>query len=113
MSMKNCLYDKALHATVKECKCRPSFYVLRAIYNDVDVCIGKQLDCAFEVFDNVESPKRIHSGSGGIRCQQPCNDQLYDTRYINMFLVLLFRRIYNNYVCIHICVIIIQLNLTE
>ena len=87
MSMKNCLYDKALHATIKECKCRPSFYVLRAIYNDVEVCIGKQLDCAFEVFDNVESPKRNNSGSGVTRCQQPCNDQLYDTRYIDNILL--------------------------
>ena len=80
MSMKNCLYDKALHATVAECKCRPSFYVLGAIYNELDTCIGQQLDCAFEVFDNVESPKRNHAGSSVGKCQQPCNDQLYDTR---------------------------------
>ena len=82
MSMKNCLYDKALHATIEECKCRPSFYVLGAIYNNITTCIGKQLDCAFEIFDNVESPKRSQSGTAGIKCQQPCNDQLYDTRYV-------------------------------
>ena len=26
MSMKNCLYDKALHATKEECHCSPPFY---------------------------------------------------------------------------------------
>lgn len=80
MSMKNCLYDKALHATIKECGCKPSFYVLGAVYKNVKTCIGRQLDCAFEIFDNVESPKRVKSGTAGIKCQQPCNDQLYDTR---------------------------------
>ena len=82
MSMKNCLYDKALHATIKECKCKPSFYVLGAVYKNVTTCIGEQLDCAFEIFDNVESPKRIKTGTAGIKCQQPCNDQLYNTRYV-------------------------------
>ena len=82
MSMKNCLYDKALHATIKECKCKPSFYVLGAVYKNVTTCIGEQLDCAFEIFDNVESPKRIKSGTAGIKCQQPCNDQLYNTRFV-------------------------------
>ena len=49
--MKNCLYDKALHATVKKCNCRPSFYVLGEVYSDLEICKGKELDCAFEVFD--------------------------------------------------------------
>ena len=56
MSMKNCLYDKALHATIEECNCLPSFYTLGAIGNDKKRCIGKQLDCAYKVFDDVESP---------------------------------------------------------
>ena len=84
MSMKNCLYDKALHATLKECDCRPSFYVLGAIGKDKPTCIGKQLDCAYKVFDHVESPKRNHIGTAAEKCQQPCNDQLYDSRYSNM-----------------------------
>ena len=91
MSMKNCLYDKAIHATFKECKCRPSFYVLGAIYKNVTTCIGTQLDCAFEVFDNVESPKHEpHGGTASGKCQQPCNDQLYDSRlgYITIKVVL-------------------------
>jgi hypothetical protein len=33
MSMKNCLYDKALHATKAECGCQPSFYKLGALGN--------------------------------------------------------------------------------
>ena len=90
MSMKNCLYDKALHATVKECNYKPSFYVLREIYNDVPICMGPQLDCAYEVFDNVESPKRVHSGNATEKCHQPCNDQLYDTRYV-MYLKYVYR----------------------
>ena len=85
MSMKNCLYDKALHATIKECKCKPSFYVLGAVYKNITTCIGEQLDCAFEIFDNVESPKRSKSGSAGIKCQQPCNDQLYNSRLVQQF----------------------------
>ena len=31
MSMKNCLYDKALHATKARCGCKPPFYVLGAL----------------------------------------------------------------------------------
>ena len=72
MSMKNCLYDKALHATVQECNCKPSFYVLGAMYKNTTTCVGKQLDCAFEVFDNVESPKRINASTDSWKrkCQQ-------------------------------------------
>ena len=82
MSMKNCLYDKALHATVKKCNCRPSFYVLGEVYSDLEICKGKELDCAFEVFDNVESPSKNVTEPKNVteKCQQPCNDQLYNTR---------------------------------
>jgi hypothetical protein len=37
MSMKNCLYDKALHATKAECGCQPSFYKLGALGNLVSM----------------------------------------------------------------------------
>ena len=80
MSMKNCLYDKALHATIEECNCLPSFYTLGAIGNDKKRCIGKQLDCAYKVFDDVESPDRNHVGTAQGKCQQPCNDQIYNSR---------------------------------
>lgn len=35
MSMKNCLYDKALHATKARCGCKPPFYVLGALGKDL------------------------------------------------------------------------------
>ena len=88
MSMKNCLYDKALHATVKKCNCRPSFYVLGEVYSDLEICKGKELDCAFEVFDNVESPSKNVTETKNVteKCQQPCNDQLYNTRWVKIFI---------------------------
>jgi hypothetical protein len=42
MSMKNCLYDKALHATKAECG-----------------CTGTQLNCAFKIFDDVHHQSRF------------------------------------------------------
>ena len=47
-----------------------------------NVCKGKELDCAFEVFDNVESPSKNVTETKNVteKCQQPCNDQLYNTR---------------------------------
>ena len=114
MSMKNCLYDEALHAAISKCKCKPSFYVQGVVGKKLPICIGKQLDCAYDVFDNVESPciekdashaegevattnksssvndvrnmgKRMcyeHVGTAGGKCKQPCNDQIYTSRYV-------------------------------
>ena len=39
MSMKNCLYDKALQATKAMCGCKPPFYVLGALGN-ITTCQG-------------------------------------------------------------------------
>ena len=43
MSMKNCLYDKALKETLKDCDCRPPFYVLGAVGHNMSTCHGTQL----------------------------------------------------------------------
>ena len=57
MSMKNCLYDKALHATKAECHCQPSFYKLGAL-GSLPTCTGTQLNCAFKIFDDVNHQSR-------------------------------------------------------
>ena len=78
MSMKNCLYDKALHATLEECNCRPPFYVLGAIGKNVSTCHGTQLLCAYKIFDNVDE-YRTSDGTAKT-CRAPCNDQIYHSR---------------------------------
>jgi hypothetical protein len=58
MSMKNCLYDKALHATKAECGCQPSFYKLGAL-GSLPTCTGTKLNCAFKIFDDVHHQSRF------------------------------------------------------
>lgn len=77
MSMKNCLYDKALHATIEECRCRPPFYVLQAVGRDLATCSGTQLQCAYQIFDRVDD-HRMH-GTANV-CRAPCNDQVYNSQ---------------------------------
>ena len=72
MSMKNCLYDQALHATKDECGCKPPFYVLGAL-GDLPTCTGTQLNCAYEIFDDVHNSR--HGGTAK-DCRAPCNDQV-------------------------------------
>lgn len=76
MSMKNCLYDKALQATKEVCNCKPPFYVLGALGN-ITTCQGTQLDCAYKIFDDPSNYKV--NGSEQV-CLAPCNDQVYDSR---------------------------------
>ena len=94
MSMKNCLYDKALKDTLTECKCRPPFYVLGAVGKNMSTCQGTQLKCAYQKFDQVEdrrTPPAAVTSSGplsskateardSIQCMSPCNDMIYDSR---------------------------------
>jgi hypothetical protein len=76
MSMKNCLYDKALHATKAICGCKPPFYVLGALGN-LTTCQGTQLDCAYKIFDDPNN--HFDAGTEKV-CLAPCNDQIYDSR---------------------------------
>ncbi len=59
MSMNNCLYDKALHATAEECGCIPPFYTLRALGLDLPVCKGTRLFCAYSIFDDVVQARPV------------------------------------------------------
>ena len=45
MSMKNCLYDKALHATKARCGCKPPFYVLGALGKDLRAFLS--IECIY------------------------------------------------------------------
>lgn len=76
MSMKNCLYDKALHATKEECGCSPPFYVLGAL-GKLPTCKGTQLHCAYKIFDDVVQYRSVGTAR---TCRAPCNDQVYDSR---------------------------------
>lgn len=76
MSMKNCLYDKALHATKAICGCKPPFYVLGALGN-ITTCQGTQLDCAYKIFDDPNNHFELGTEK---TCLAPCNDQIYDSR---------------------------------
>ena len=76
MSMKNCLYDKALQATKQYCGCKPPFYVLGALGN-ITTCQGTQLDCAYKIFDD---PNHFKVNGTEQVCLAPCNDQIYDSR---------------------------------
>lgn len=76
MSMKNCLYDKALQATREFCQCKPPFYVLGALGN-LTTCKGTQLDCAYKIFDD---PSSYQVNGSEHSCLAPCNDQIYDSR---------------------------------
>jgi hypothetical protein len=71
--MKNCLYDKALHATKEECGCSPPFYVLGALGN-LTTCKGTQLYCAYRIFDDVVQSRPVGTGTAST-CRAPCNDQ--------------------------------------
>ena len=77
MSMKNCLYDKALQATKDICGCKPPFYVLGALGN-ITTCQGTQLDCAYKIFDDPNGNWTTENGTQS--CLAPCNDQIYDSR---------------------------------
>jgi len=80
MSMKNCLYDKALQATIRECQCRPPFYVLGAIGKNMTTCHGTGLLCAYHQFDSIEVPQEDGRADVGNRCMAPCNDTIYHSR---------------------------------
>ncbi len=58
MSMNNCLYDKALHATKNECGCIPPFYTIGAM-GDLPVCRGTNLYCAYGIFDDVVQARPV------------------------------------------------------
>lgn len=77
MSMKNCLYDKALHATRDACGCIPPFYVLGAM-GKLPVCKGTALHCAYKIFDDVVQYRP--GGTVDQPCRAPCNDQVYNSR---------------------------------
>ena len=72
--MKNCLYDKALHATKEECGCKPPFYRLDSL-GELDVCMGEKLKCAFKIFDDLVKYHNRPIGSAVV-CRAPCNDQV-------------------------------------
>ena len=79
MSMMNCLYDKALHATKAECNCIPPFYTLGAL-GKLPTCKGTQLYCAYRIFDDVVEHRPVVGNNNATKCRAPCDDQLYNSR---------------------------------
>jgi len=76
MSMLNCLYDKALHATKEECGCLPPFYTLGSL-GPAAVCRGTNLSCAYRIFDDVVQSRPVGTAR---TCRAPCNDQVSEGR---------------------------------